>query len=94
MSKKKGGRDLPVKQMDEFWDLNSDCALRDLSFRGFLFTWCNYKEGEERIFECLDRFFTDSRWCELFPEVMVTHGLTTYFDHSPLWLDTTKIFLV
>lgn len=76
--------------MEEFQDLISNCELQDLEFKGFPFTWCNNREGEERIFELLDRFLVDIGWCDLFSEATVTHSLVAYSDHSPLWLETTS----
>lgn len=61
--------------------------LRDLGYFGFSFTWCNNREGGNKIFERLDRFLANSSWCEMFLLGSVRHDHATYSDHCPIILD-------
>ncbi|KAG2668449.1 hypothetical protein I3760_15G161300 [Carya illinoinensis] len=70
-----------------FKDILSDCVLMDLGFRGPKFTWSNKRDGR-CISERLDRFLANYNWTQIFPQVVVTHGIATYSDHLPLWINT------
>lgn len=59
-----------------------------MGFLGVLYTWNNKREGDENISERLDRFLANSRWCDVFPSLRVQHGVASYSDHVPLWMDT------
>lgn len=50
-SEKWGGRDHLEKQLEDFKEVLSFCELRDLGFRGNLFTWYNNRDGDQRILE-------------------------------------------
>ncbi|XP_042983363.1 uncharacterized protein LOC122312776 [Carya illinoinensis] len=74
--------------MREFREVLSDCRLRDLGYVGSRFTWSNRRGEEDLVKERLDRFLANSLWCDMFPNLRVTHGVAAYSDHIPLWLDT------
>lgn len=85
-----GGRDRPEKQLKEFQEVLNDCELRDLGFKGNPFTWCNNREGDQRVLEWLDRFLTNFLWCSVFPNGGVNHSFAAYSDHYLVVLDTEK----
>ncbi|XP_042950087.1 uncharacterized protein LOC122282202 [Carya illinoinensis] len=87
-SEKLGGNIRSDLQMREFREVLSDCHLRDLGYVGSLFTWSNRRGEEDLVKERLDRFLANSLWCDMFPNLRVTHGVVAYSDHIPLWLDT------
>lgn len=71
----------------------SDCELQDLGFDGGpSYTWCNRREGTDRICERLDRQLASSLWVETFPGFEVQHGSISYSDHIPVWLSTEGVF--
>lgn len=62
MSKKLGGRAHSKKQMGDLHDFLAACELRGLGYKGSPSIWCNNREGDGRIFECLDRFLANFLW--------------------------------
>lgn len=66
-SEKMGGVTRPFAQLQDFADAIADCGLQDLSALGNLFTWCNRRQGEDRIFARLDRFLCNFDWNVMFP---------------------------
>ena len=42
-------------QMDDFRNAINSCNFRDLGYNGFDFTWCNMREGLDKIYMPLDR---------------------------------------
>lgn len=83
-----GGQARPEKLMNDFCEVLTACDLRDLGYEGTQFTWCNNRQGEGRIFERLDRFLVNSKWCDFFPFESVSHGQVAYSDHCPIWFNT------
>ena len=55
MGKKMGGAQRNQKQMGDFCEAINKCGFKDLGYNGPDFTWCNMREGEERIYLRLDR---------------------------------------
>lgn len=55
MKEKTGGRSRSEQQMATFQDVLSSCELWDLRYMGQKFTWCNNREGMEKICKRLDR---------------------------------------
>lgn len=60
LGKKWRGRACPDRQMEEFQNVLSECDLRVLGFSGAPFTWCNRREGKNRICERHDRILANS----------------------------------
>lgn len=50
---KEGGRQKPVRQMDDFKAMN--IQMEDLGAKGLRFTWSNNRRGAERVWEHIDR---------------------------------------
>ena len=51
-----------------------------------MFTWCNGRRNDERIWERLDRALANDRWRRMFPYATVTHEIVSYSDHNPVLL--------
>ncbi|CAN0883909.1 hypothetical protein LINGRAHAP2_LOCUS14674 [Linum grandiflorum] len=56
----------------------------DLGYIGDQFTWTNYKIGNERINERLDRALCSAKWRTDFDEAFVSHEQRIGSDHCPL----------
>lgn len=82
-SEKKGGPSRATGLMDNFRVALSDCNLRDLGFRGDIFTWCNRRPGLTRVFERLDRFLGNDAFHDLFPHFQVLNLDWQCSDHRP-----------
>lgn len=52
---KQGGRPKQTRMMEAFNAMMRDDGLIDLGYNGQHFTWCNNREGTDRIRERLDR---------------------------------------
>ena len=52
--------------MDGFRNVINLCNLRDLGYNGSDFTWCNKREGVDRIYMRLDRVLATDDWRSLF----------------------------
>lgn len=61
-SEKKGGLARAVDLMFNFQSVLDECNLRDMGYRGEIFTWCNRRPVADRIFERLDRFVGNERF--------------------------------
>ncbi|XP_057730222.1 uncharacterized protein LOC130945532 [Arachis stenosperma] len=80
--KRKGSaRSNPRGACSEFQTCISDCALFDLGYCGWTFTW---KRGN--LVERLDRALCNLKWHNTFPESKVKQLPSFKSDHSPLCL--------
>ena len=59
-------------------------AFKDLGYCGPDFTWCNMKEGSNRISLCLDRALANSEWLDHFKDPKVHHLVESTSDHCIL----------
>lgn len=73
--------------MEEFKKTVVACGLDDLGFTGQKYMWSNNREGEACIWERIYRFLANSLWHQHFPKTHVSHGLASYYDHLPIWLE-------
>ena len=55
MSEKQGGGQRSQNQMDGFRNVINLSNFKDLGYNGSNFTWCNMREGADRIYMRLDR---------------------------------------
>ena len=83
---KSGGALRPQHQIEAFKDIVSKCEFIDLVFSGFNFTWCNQREGYDRVYLRLDRALATQDWLEHFPRARVQHLEDTTSDHCPILL--------
>ena len=84
MSEKDGGAQRSQNQMDGFRRIINHCGFKDLGYCGPDFTWCNMKEGSNRISLRLDRAFATNEWLGYFKEPTVHHLADSTSDHCIL----------
>ncbi|KAK9757312.1 hypothetical protein RND81_01G155500 [Saponaria officinalis] len=58
--------------------------LYDVPAKGPKFTWCNKRDGIDRLFEHLDKAYASDDWFAKFPDVGVTHYPIQFSDHAPI----------
>ncbi|XP_021773354.1 uncharacterized protein LOC110737301 [Chenopodium quinoa] len=92
MSEKEGGVPRGDRLMDDFREAMDNCALRDLGFKGSVFTWERGNSMETFVRERLDRFAADDDWCNLFPDFEVRNMpiFKSHSDHAQILLSTEK----
>ncbi|XP_021713566.1 uncharacterized protein LOC110681747 [Chenopodium quinoa] len=73
MAEKDGGAVRRECLMDAFRDAIDSCALRDLGYKGCIFTWQRGTNVDTVIRERLDRFLGSDEWCSIFPNFVVQH---------------------
>ena len=56
--------------------------MRDLGCIRLDFTWTNGRNGEECVWERVDRVLANDQWKILFLQVKVYHKFLSYSDHS------------
>lgn len=90
-SEKRGGVSRPFSQMQAFSDALEDCGLREISYVGDNFTWCNKRQGDDRILARLDRFLCNFKWNLLFPSAVVQNHIYLSYDHRPIFLRLSQV---
>ena len=81
LSKKSGGPQRTQCQMEGYRDAVNDCDFQDLRSSRPQFTWCNMREGSDRIYLCLDWAFANSDWLNKFNNYRVHHVVDSTSDH-------------
>lgn len=81
-----GGSVRAKKQMDAFRDVIDYCGLRELGFRGGIFTWKRGKSAFTLKREWLDQMLAYERWCSMFAFRDVFHHTIYLSDHVPISL--------
>ncbi|WCJ31760.1 hypothetical protein M5689_013220 [Euphorbia peplus] len=74
--------------MAEFQNCLEDCNLIDLGWKISEFTWFNRREGNDSIWERLDRAIVDKGWFDIFLTVTVLTLPRICSDHHPILIDT------
>ncbi|CAN1279062.1 hypothetical protein LINPERPRIM_LOCUS16870 [Linum perenne] len=74
--------------MVPFRSFINNSGLVDLGFQGNLFTWTNYKDGDEAIRSRLDRGLANTLWRTEFDKAAIVHETIIGSDHAPLILNT------
>lgn len=64
----KGGEIVP-NDNNKMADFAGEAELSDMKFSGQLLTWCNNREGGERIYCKLDMTMVNENWLQKFPHV-------------------------
>ena len=84
MTEKARGVQRSQNQMDGFRRIVNHCGFKDLRYYGPDYTWCNMKEGSNRISLRLDRAFANTEWLGHFKEPKVHHLAESTSDHCIL----------
>uniref|UniRef100_M1DHQ7 AP endonuclease/reverse transcriptase n=1 Tax=Solanum tuberosum TaxID=4113 RepID=M1DHQ7_SOLTU len=79
---------LPVRDADceDFKTCIESCDLAQVKFKGSPFTWWNGRDGNDCIFERLDRILTNLKFQNSFSHSEVDHLPRTGSDHAPMLL--------
>lgn len=67
----------------ELQNVVSSIGVEDLNFYGNFLTWCNRRDGEQRIYSKIDRALINAEWCNTFPHSHVVFLPPGISDHSP-----------
>lgn len=70
--------------MEGFRNVISLCNFRDLGYSGSNFTWCNMREGADRIYIRLDWALALDDWRSHFQNTRVHHLIDSIVDHYAL----------
>lgn len=88
IDEKRGGRQRPERQIQQFKDALDDCGLMDLGFKGPKFTWFRRNGNGAGIFERLDCGVANPAWINTFHEGYIQHLTAASSDHRPIVLRT------
>ncbi|XP_021737165.1 uncharacterized protein LOC110703680 [Chenopodium quinoa] len=93
MSEKEGGAPRGDRLIDSFREAMDNCDIRDLGFKGSVFTWERGNSITTFVRERLDRFVVDDEWCNLFLDFKVCNMpiFKSNSDHAQIILSTEKI---
>ena len=81
---KSGGNVRSVNLINDFSEAMRDCNLKDVGFKGYLFTWSNGRYGQDFMEEMLDRFVCNKEWSEIFEDREASNLNTWSSDHCPV----------
>ena len=84
MSETVGGVHRSQNQMDGFRQIVNHCGFKNLGYCGPDYTWCNMKEGSNRISLRLDRAFVTNEWLGHFKDPTIHHLVDSTSDHCIL----------
>lgn len=90
-SEKQGGRFRLPRQMNNFNQVLAECALSDLGFEGYPFTWSNNREALRTVRCRLDRVCANSEAIRAFPTAMVEHVQQDGSGHIPIALHFERL---
>ncbi|XP_038697213.1 uncharacterized protein LOC119994946 [Tripterygium wilfordii] len=76
--------------MQNFRDALQDCALCDIGYSGYSFTWSNNRSGTALVEERLDRVVSSDSWSQQFLGAYLRHLASPASDHSPLLLTISR----
>lgn len=76
-----------IQGVRSFQEWKTSNNLLDIPFRGVRFTWTNNREGQEVIYERIDKAFCNDSWMSRFRDVFVNNLLVLLSDYSPIILE-------
>jgi len=91
MREKQGGAQRSQNQMDGFRNVINLCNFMDMGYNGSDFTWCNMREGADRIYMCLDRALATDDWRSHFQNTRVHHLIDSISDHCALLISNKVV---
>lgn len=77
--------------MEGFREIVVYCRFSDLGYSGLPYTWDNRRQGLANIKVRLDRALANSKWLDLFRDLVVLYILMTESDHSGLLIRTNSL---
>lgn len=83
---KQGWLDRPERQMVGFRKALDVCALKDLGFNGFPFTWCNWWPEDHNTWILLNRVVATVDCILRFPTSHIHYINAFHSDHKPILL--------
>ncbi|XP_021744637.1 uncharacterized protein LOC110710620 [Chenopodium quinoa] len=83
---KSGGVTRGERQMDGFRNALEDCGLRDLVYKGSIYTWERGISIDTLVRERLDRYAASNGWCSMFPYAEVINFPICQSDHAAILL--------
>ncbi|KAL9680839.1 hypothetical protein QQ045_012619 [Rhodiola kirilowii] len=84
---KKGGNNKKGRSIREFNEFIASAGVNDAGFKGNSYTWSNNQEGENQIWERLDRCLVNGLAMASYPNLEVQHLARRCSDHCPLLLN-------
>lgn len=85
-AQKKGGNSI-IPGVVQFSKWKLECALMDIDFQWALYTWSNNREGNNCIWERLDRAYATDEWRSTFPNAVIWNMPILLSDHNPIVLE-------
>ena len=90
-SDKRGGAPYPNWLVEGLNETLTAAGLTDMNIIGHQFTWERTRGTENWIETRLDRVLTNEDWVEWFPLSKLYNLEGSPSDHSPIFLDTSKL---
>lgn len=94
-----GGAPTRINRSFAFNNCINNINMIDLGFPSSRLTWTNKPKthqpqtsNNKLIMECLDKFYANHAWVNLFQDSHVTHLLRTHSDHCAMILNLTKTY--
>lgn len=69
-----------------FSDALDECGLHDVTSRGYRYTWCNKRKGDDTILARLDRYVCNYEWNFRFPAAKAENLAYFGSDHRQVSL--------
>lgn len=66
----------------ELLQCTSQCNLQDMQFSGVFHTWCNNKDGDQRIYCKLDRSLVNDLWLQAYTGSDTVYKSSAVSDHA------------
>lgn len=87
-NEKKGIHPLDVNATMDFNNFIMRAGLSDAGYCGHDYTWCNNRDGDDKVWERLDRFLVNGNYISNFALPKVTHLPRATSDHCPILFES------
>ncbi|KAL2895344.1 Protein mab-21, partial [Bienertia sinuspersici] len=74
-----------IQGLQSFIQWRANWELIEIPFHGAQYTWCNNREGDQRIYEHLNRAYVSHDWPQMYPEATIINFPITISNHSPIY---------
>ncbi|CAI9089965.1 OLC1v1024623C1 [Oldenlandia corymbosa var. corymbosa] len=78
------GRPVALSDYEEFQWCLDECGVKDLWQQGKLYTWCNQRMGNERVYAKLDRALVNGEWIDEFSDSITSVLMEGVSNHAPI----------